>query len=142
MRATMDAELEEVLADLGPHEQQEVLDYARSLLEADEDDDGAPRMVHMVGSISREDVRLMKEGLEEDGLTGVILVRFLGFVPDEELQRMRSSAPDASGDDSGDASEADADEDAEENGDEADPDDARESDDGDAAEEDEDAAAA
>jgi hypothetical protein len=140
MRATMDAELEEVLADLGPHEQQEVLDYARSLLDADEDDDGVPRMVHMVGSISREDLRLMKEGLEEDGLTGLILVRFLGFVPDEELQRMRSSAPGASGEESGEASEDDADEGAAD--DEDDPADAGESDDGGEAEEGEDAAAA
>jgi hypothetical protein len=117
MSATMDAELEEVMANLGGRDRQEVLEYARALLNGDigEDDVPAePRMMHFVSSISHGDLRRMRDAVHGDGMAGVIVVRFVGFIPEHELQEMRAAAgkPAArDGEESGEeASDADADE--------------------------------
>jgi hypothetical protein len=115
MSATMDAELEEVLANLGARDQQEVLEYARALLNGDIGDDDVPaepRMMHFVSSIPHADLRRMRDAVHGDGLAGVIVVRFVGFIPEHELQQMRASAGKPADKEKESEPEADADEDA------------------------------
>jgi len=99
MGATLDQELEELLAGLGPMEQKEVLEYARALRDGDADGDGddddgrggSPAMVHLIGSILKEDLRALRDAIEQEGVAGVILVRFVGPFPEEEMEQVRDA---------------------------------------------------
>lgn len=59
-----DRELEAVLAKLGPDRRKQVLEYARSL----QDHDQIPKrsLLDLVGTISKEDLQLMRDVIEED----------------------------------------------------------------------------
>lgn len=64
MSAEVNRELAMVLANLGPRERKEVLEYARTL----QHDDGGepPSLLPLVGTISLEDLELMRQAIEEE----------------------------------------------------------------------------
>jgi hypothetical protein len=64
MDAQLDRELAEVLATLGVQERRNVLEYARSLQAVDETP--TPSLMDLVGSISKEDLQLMREAIEDE----------------------------------------------------------------------------
>lgn len=64
MSVQLDRELADVLAKLGTWERKQVLEYARSL-EPTGDTPGSS-LLEFVGSISQEDLQLMREVIEEE----------------------------------------------------------------------------
>lgn len=64
MSRHIDRELQAILAKLGPEQRKQVLEYARSL----QDDGEFPKrsFLDLVGTISREDLQIMREVIEED----------------------------------------------------------------------------
>lgn len=63
MSAELDGEIADVLAKLGPAERKAVLAYARTL--QGPDDNARPSLLDLVGTISRKDLDLMREAIEE-----------------------------------------------------------------------------
>jgi hypothetical protein len=123
MDATTSRELEELFAGLGAREQREVLEYAKALKDGSLDEDSD--QVHLMGSISRKDLRLVKESLEDEGVIGVLVLRFLGAFSvhddeedgdeqdgDEAARQGEEDAEDTEDEDEGDGVEEDGDEEA------------------------------
>lgn len=73
MSVRLDRELAEVLAKLGTWERKQVLEYARSLEHTD--DTPGSSLLEFVGSISEEDLQLMREVIEEEFGSGHALRR-------------------------------------------------------------------
>jgi hypothetical protein len=65
MSVDMDRQLSAVLARLDPRERQEVLAYARALNDH-RDATPAPSLLDLVGTISRKDLQLMQEAIDEE----------------------------------------------------------------------------
>lgn len=64
MNRNVTSELQMVLAKLGPEQREQVLEYARSL----QDHGEFPKrsLLDLVGTISKEDLQIMREVIEED----------------------------------------------------------------------------
>jgi hypothetical protein len=65
MSVEVDRQLSAVLAKLDPYERRQVLAYARALHDQG-DDTPAPSLLDLVGTISREDLQLMQEAIDEE----------------------------------------------------------------------------
>lgn len=63
MKRDVTSELQMVLAKLGPEQRMQVLEYARSL-----QNEELPKrsFLDLVGTISKEDLQIMREVIEED----------------------------------------------------------------------------
>lgn len=64
MSGNVDLELQAIFAKLGPDQRKQVLEYARSL----QDHAEFPKrsFLDLVGTISKEDLQIMREVIEED----------------------------------------------------------------------------
>lgn len=64
MSRNVDLDLQAILAKLGPDQRKQVLEYARSL----QDHEEFPKrsLLDLVGTISKEDLQIMREVIEED----------------------------------------------------------------------------
>lgn len=66
MNAELDRQLAHVLAKLGPMERKAVLDYARTLQRPDAEPEPWPSLMRFAGSISKEDIEVMRQVIEEE----------------------------------------------------------------------------
>lgn len=119
MDATTSREMEQLFAGLDAREQRELLEYARALRDGEQEED--EEHVHLMGSISRKDLRTVRESLEAEGTIGVVVLRVLGAFSvsdddedgevdaedgDGDAEDQGAEAGDASGDESADKAAA------------------------------------